>query len=191
MTQAPPPNDPWSQPPPGQYQGQYQQYPPYQQRYDQWGQVPQQYCMPRPRPTMVTLLGVLNYLGGVLMIFAAAGIAWAASVWSTLDLTEDQRASVQVQLPSYINDVGAFLAFAAVYALALAVVYFVLGWGLMSGKRWAPNFGLAIAIIGAAMGLVTYNGATTVITLPFNLIITFVIYWYLTETQAKEWFRHA
>jgi len=96
-------------------------------------------------------------------------------------------------LPWYlsIESLGTFMAILAMYMAVVALVYFVLGWGLMSGKRWAPNLGLAFAVIGIVLAPVMYTGPTALVSLAFNVVITGAIYWYLTATPAKEWFRHA
>lgn len=130
-------------------------------------------------PASVHVVAFLFYLGGTVMLLAAAGVAaLAAGVAGTPDQLPTQAAD-------YVT-AGGFIA-AGILAI-LALLYFVFGRKLQRGRQWARVIVLILstfAILGAVLQVVVTSepsaAAGGVVPLLFVVL--------LNTGAARAWFR--
>lgn len=107
------------------------------------------------RPTGVTILAILEFLGGISALFGGAGIF----VLGTL-------------LEPIIMIIGVIL-------LIMGIINFIIGWGLWTLKGWAWLLALIFGIINIILGIYpTINWISIII----NLII--VLYLWQPDVKA-------
>ena len=124
------------------------------------------------RPTGITILAVLDILGGILALLLGALLAAAggSGVLSSVGYGN---------LSGLVSIAGGFLV--VVGALAILV-----GWGMWSGKGWAWVAALILAALGVIGGLGSlvvgrFSGVV-------SLIIDVLILWYLFRPHVKAYF---
>jgi len=191
MTQEQQPNDPWApQPPPGQYQQPYQQQP-YQAQppqYDPWAQPPPgQYYAPRSRPTLVTILGILDYLAGIGFLILSLGVLALGAMWNQFIIEDDSGVVDQIKqdLPELIEYGSTIFITAGAILLVASIITFVVAWSLMKGKSWAPHLGLVVAVLWVILLVIGHLWTALVI----QVILTIGIYYMLTQKgEYKSWF---
>lgn len=140
------------------------------------------------RPTGVTILAVLSFIGAVFT--ALGGLA--------LMLGMGAAGAAMRQSGEAAGGLGALLlglgAIAGVLFLILAVVYGAIGYGLWTLRSWARIVTLVFMILGAALaalGLLASLVAFELVSLFFQLIIVGIyawIIWYLFQPHVKEAF---
>jgi hypothetical protein len=137
----------------------------------------------KKRPTGVTVIAILEVLGGI------SGLAAANSVMSIFATMNGVIDGVTGRVASGFGILGGF--FAVVGGLIGAILYlvgvadFFIAYGLLKGSGWAWILCLVFAIVGIALGIVL---------LPFgivSIIADAVIAYYLTRTHVKEFFGKA
>lgn len=125
------------------------------------------------RPTGVSALAILMFLGGAVDIATAALLLFLGAVTiPTLAL-----------LPS-IQLVGTLLLVLAIFPLIFAMFSFVLGFGLWMGRSWAWTWTLISSIIGlivSVAGLIVGFGVVGVVVYAFFIF-------YLTRRRVKSYF---
>jgi hypothetical protein len=138
------------------------------------------------RPTGVTILGVLCYIGAAIcLIFGVLGFAGGAIITSIMQ-------SAGSRLPAGIaGAIGGIIG--GVFVL-LAVLYGLTGYGLMALKNWGRIILivlLALGILGGIFGLLaTLHGFVmagfiwTIVKLAINVWIL----WYLFRPHVKQAF---
>ncbi|MFO7791793.1 MAG: hypothetical protein R6W73_02280 [Candidatus Saliniplasma sp.] len=110
---------------------------------------------PKERPTGITILAVLYIIGGLLM----------------LSVPVMMTAIIPMDVP-LIADIGIICW--AVFGI-IALLYFVVAFGLWKGQGWAR----IVAIILAILGLLNF---------PIGTIISIVILIYLFKDEVKAYF---
>lgn len=131
----------------------------------------------RVRPTGVTVLAVLEILGGILSLVGAAGMFALGAI------AED--------LPGMGALGGFFGLFGALIGgvlVVFALIAFALAYGFWTGKGWAWILGIVFSILGLVLGLVSIIGNPSAV---INVIINGVILYYLTRSHVKAWFGRA
>jgi uncharacterized membrane protein (DUF2068 family) len=137
----------------------------------------------RQRPTGVTILAVLYFLGTACLILAGMLLAVGLSFAGT---SADQAGATAFLAGMGI--VGAVLMF------IIAGVYGLLGWGLWSLKSWARLVVLIFAFIGLGFGVLSlmgsmmtmHMGAVVIGLLP--IAIHGLVAWYLMQPHVKAAF---
>jgi len=127
------------------------------------------------RPTGVTIMAVLEALGGFVMlilggVFGLAGMAVSFSGF----------------LPAPETGTGLVAMLAGGGMVLAGIVMLVLAWGVWAGKRWAWIIAIVFVVIGIISGigqLITgaYQGIV-------SLIIQIVIAYYLFRPNVKAYF---
>ena len=128
----------------------------------------------RERPTGVTLLGVLQGFLGILLLLGF--IALSIVSFGLPELFPHMRLLFPVRL---------FVV--AVILLVLALVEFMLAYGLWSGMSWAWVASLAFALLGivfAIFSLFLRPGIGEIISLLVNLLIVY----YLMQPRIHSYF---
>ena len=112
------------------------------------------------RPLGVTILAVLEFIAGILGLIGGIGL---------------------VALGASIPFLGAFGIFFGIIVIILALIDFIIGWGLWSLKSWAWMLALVFNIINAILNLIAFD--------IIALIINIIIILYLQQGDIKSRFR--
>ena len=76
-----------------------------------------------------------------------------------------------------------FLTVIGLVLLILAVVGFIMTWGLWSGKSWARIITMILAVIGIVTGIFNLPGSL------ISILINIGILYYLTRPQIKAYYQ--
>jgi uncharacterized membrane protein (DUF2068 family) len=76
-----------------------------------------------------------------------------------------------------------FLMGIGLVLLILAVLGFIMTWGLWSGKSWARTLTMILAIIGIVTGIFSLPGNLV------SILIDIVILYYLTRPQIQAYYQ--
>jgi hypothetical protein len=136
----------------------------------------------KSRPTGVTVMGVLQILGGLgslgLGFFLAATYAFLGSLMAS--------GSEGV---AFSAGFGGFLVVAGVIIggilMLIGIANLVIAYGLFKGKGWAWMLCLIFAVISAVFGILMFP--VGIVTILFNALIIY----YLTRRNVKEYFGRA
>lgn len=124
----------------------------------------------RVRPTGVTILAILQMLGGVLVFLlgiAAVSVAGMTSTLSTYGYG---------YLSGVIGVVGGVI-------MVIGLIGIVFGYGLWKGMNWAWWATLIFSILGVLGSLVALPGGIV------GLLIEAAIIYYLTRPGVRQYFR--
>jgi hypothetical protein len=154
---------------------------------------------PKSRPLGVTIIAILNIIGGVLMLIFGIGVVILGAIVPTLPPSAFNQSQVQgnltagqspiptgappMALQSLLGGLG--IAFGAVL-VALAIVSFIVAYGLLKGRGWAWTVTLILSIISIVWNAITI--ATGNIGGIISIIISAVIIYYLYRPHVKAYF---
>ncbi len=113
---------------------------------------------PRTRPTGITILAALYIIDG--LFFLAMPLMMTALLAS-------------MGMPGNVALAAGAVCW-AVFGI-LALIYFLIAYGLLKGLRWARIAAIIFAIIG-------------LLGIPIGTIISIIILWYLFKPEVKAWF---
>lgn len=134
----------------------------------------------KKRPTGVTVVAILEVLGGI------SGLAAGNIIMSIFATMSGAGGGVTGRVASGFGILGGF--FATVGGLIGGILYlagiadFFIAYGLLKGSSWAWTLCLVFAIIGIALGIIL---------LPIGIISIIadaVIAYYLTRPHVKQFF---
>ena len=77
----------------------------------------------------------------------------------------------------------AFLTGIGIVLLLLAVVGFIMMWGLWSGKSWARIITMILAVISVISGIFSLPGSLV------SILVNVIIFYYLTRPGIKVYFQ--
>jgi hypothetical protein len=106
---------------------------------------------PKSRPTGVTIIAILNIIGGIIMLFSAIAL-----------------------IP-----IGGIL-------VAIAIVSFVVAYGLLKGRGWAWTLTVVLSIISIVLNVIAIAAGN--IASIINIIISGIILYYLYRPHVKAYF---
>ncbi len=112
------------------------------------------------RPLGVTILAVLEFIAAILGFIGGIGL---------------------VALGAVIPFLGAFAAIFGIVVILLALIDFIIGYGLWTLKSWAWMLALVFNIINAILNLIFFD--------IISLIINIIIILYLQQGDIKSRFR--
>ncbi len=116
---------------------------------------------PRERPTGITILAALYIIEGLLILAAPLMLtAMLAPLMGT----------------SGSSGAGALMTICWVVFGLIALIYFLIAYGLLKGQGWARIVAIIFAIIG-------------LLDIPIGTIISIIILWYLFKPEVKAWFQ--
>ena len=121
----------------------------------------------------VTILAVLEALGGLVWLLAGAGMMMVGALMPLFG----------VGLPMFF---GAIAGLMSVVFVIFGIIGFVLAYGLFSGKGWAWLWSLVFAVIGVILALFEAMSSLASGVLP--IIIYLVIIYYITRHHVKIFF---
>jgi hypothetical protein len=135
---------------------------------------------PKPkRPTGVTVLAILDILGGIVGLAAGAlfiGIAALAS------------SNLAAQYPALggISGIASILYALGALALVLGLVSIVVAVGFLGGKGWAWTLGIVVSVISIIISIVeTVIGFSSNI---IGIVFSIIIIYYLMRPHVKAYF---
>jgi hypothetical protein len=137
------------------------------------------------RPLGVTVIAILNIIGGIVMLFAGVGLAAAGSLLPTLSNVNPNMAG-QMALTALAGGVGVIVGG---ILIVLGIVSFVVAWGLLRGRGWAWTVTVILSIISVVMGIVSLAGGN--VGSIVNVVISGVILYYLYRPHVKAYFGKA
>ena len=148
----------------------------------------------RARPIGVTIIAILAIIDGIVLltggILAVTIVPLISSglngALSNITVTNQQGQQVNVHSTSMNGIVATVAIVAGSIAIVLGIVWFVLAWGLLTGKGWAWIITLILAIISVIFSIVgiASGGAPSII----SLIINGVILYYMYRPNVKSYF---
>lgn len=135
---------------------------------------------PKPkRPTGVTVLAVLDILGGI------AGIGVGALLIGVAALASSSLANQYPSLGS-ISGISSILYALGALSLILGILAIVLAIGFLGGKGWAWTLGIVVGVISIIVSIAeTAIGFSTNI---IGIIFQIIIIYYLTRPHVKAYF---
>jgi hypothetical protein len=152
------------------------------------------------RPLGVTIIAILQIIGGVIMLIFGIGLIILGAVVPTLPPSVFNQTDIQgnltaAQIPIPPSDSpmavqtflgGLGIAFGVVL-VAIAIVSFVVAYGLLKGKGWAWTVAIILSIIS-----IVWNAITLVTAANFggiiSIIISGIILYYLFRPHVKAYF---
>ena len=155
---------------------------------------------PKSRPTGVTIIAILNIIGGIIMLIGAIALITIGAILPTLPPTVFNQTQLQgnvtagqAPMPSpgippmvpqsLLGGIG--IAFGGVL-LAIAIASFVVAYGLLKGRGWAWTITVILSIISIvsnAISIATGNIASII-----SIIISGIILYYLYRPHVKAYF---
>jgi hypothetical protein len=128
---------------------------------------------PRQRPTGITVLALLQFIGGALSILL--GIAFIA--------IGPYMSELEMGLPPLISLLVGFLGIGLLLA---GLIGLVVGWGLWTGKGWAWWLTVILEALGLLSGLagIAMGDPSSLI----GLLIAALILWYMFKPHVKDFF---
>jgi hypothetical protein len=156
---------------------------------------------PKSRPLGVTIIAILNIIGGIIMLVFGIGLITLGALLPTLppsvfnqsqiegNFTAGQVPPIPAGVPpmglqSLLGGVG--IAFGAVL-VALAIVSFIVAYGLLKGKGWAWTVTLILSIISIVWNAITIATAANFGGI-ISIIISAIIIYYLYRPHVKAFF---
>jgi hypothetical protein len=140
------------------------------------------------RPTGVTVIAVLDFIGAAFCVLAGLGMMLGGGYFATM-LSQGRGANAGM--------LAAIGAAAGVIFLVLGAIGILLGWGLLKLKDWARIITIVLAGLGALGGLFALFGvlghfaAIAMFFVLCRLAINGLIIWYLLQPQVSAAFQGA
>lgn len=144
----------------------------------------------RKRPTGVTIIGILNIIGGILgliMGFVLIALGPTLSQISENDTSDTMNTNIEL---SKIDD---YLHIFGIISIPIGIASLIVGIGLLKGKGWAWSGAVILSIISIVFNLVyaallggveaSSIGGTIV-----GIIINGIILAYLFKSNVKSYF---
>jgi hypothetical protein len=130
---------------------------------------------PTQRPTGITVLAVLAFIGGAFAVFGGLALMAAGAFLGAMGAGEGGGL------------IAALGAVAGVFFLIYAALLFAVGFGLLKRKRWAWYVALVAAGLQILLGLGSLL-AFDIIGALLNLGIGGFVAWYLLSPPIQAWF---
>jgi uncharacterized membrane protein (DUF2068 family) len=143
------------------------------------------------RPTGVTVIAVLCFIGGAFALLGGVGMMAGGGIVASM---MSQQGAAAGPMAGIIASVGAAVG---VFLLIIAVVDIVVGVGLLKLKEWARMVTIILTGIGAALGVLGLLGGFVhfvLVATIFRLCILAVEVWiimYLLKPDVKAAFQGA
>ena len=140
------------------------------------------------RPVGVTILAILDFLGGLFCLLGGIGMIAGGGFMATILSQQGQGGAGGA---GFLAGLGAV---AGVVFFVLAAIDFLLGWGMWKLKNWARMITVVFAAIGAVLqliglvGLLAHFNVFAFVWTLFVLAIEVLIVWYLLKADVKAAF---
>jgi len=129
-----------------------------------------------PRPTGVTILGILYILGGIGFMIGSAGFAVLGNYLAQ-------------ELPAvgYADFASALSGFLVVLFVILGIIWFVIAGGLLAGKTWGRNLVIGLVILDLMIEAVTiFVGNLFALA---GIIFDLIVLYYMWRPHVVEYFK--
>lgn len=139
--------------------------------------------MQKPRPTGVTIIAILNIIGGIIMLIAGIAVVAVGSLLPGIFEEGMMEAGAIGMLAG-----GAAVAMGAVI-IALGIFSFVVAYGMLKGMSWAWTLTVVLSVISIALNAVSlasgnFGGIV-------NIVISAIVLYYLYRPHVKAYFGKA
>lgn len=143
------------------------------------------------RPTGVTILAVLEFIGGVLGLLGACGLLGLGALGGAAGIAGSGGDGSQAAAAGVLGVLGIGLG---VVTLVLAIVGIIIGVGLWTLKRWAWNAARILAIINIVFAIIsviaTASGGNQSLGAAIGsnivgILINGFIVWYLNKPEIR------
>ena len=145
------------------------------------------------RPGGVTVLTILEGIASVFMLLGGAALLvlsafLASGGWDLIPEEELAEAFKEIPWASFtsipiLSLTTAFLTGIGVVLLLLAVVGFIMTWGLWSGKSWARTITMILQVISIVTGIFSLPGSL------ISILINVGLLYYLTRPHIKAYYQ--
>jgi uncharacterized membrane protein len=142
------------------------------------------------RPTGVTIIAILNIIGGIIMLFVGLGMLALGALIPMLPPSTFQQPQNMIPgadvsaIPT--NLLGGGAAAVGGVMIALGIVSFVVAYGLLKGRSWAWTLTIVLSIVSIvlnALSLAAGNFAAII-----SIIISGIILYYMYRPHVKAYF---
>jgi len=123
------------------------------------------------RPSGITVLAALEILAGIAYLLSSIALLVAGAI---IPMTE---------LPAFLGAMAGAFGFCL---LILALVSFLLAYGLFTGKGWAWFWSLVFGVIGVLVALVEATASLSSAITP--IVLHLIVIYYLTRSYVKAFF---
>jgi hypothetical protein len=132
------------------------------------------------RPTGVTIIAILNIIGGIIMLIGGIAAAAVGAVLPSLPISESDLSGVP---PMFL---GAGAIAIGVILIIIGILSFVVAYGLLKGMGWAWTLTLVLSIISIVLNAISiasgnFGGI-------ISIIISAIIVYYLYRPHVKAFF---
>jgi hypothetical protein len=148
----------------------------------------------KSRPGGVTLIAILEGIVSLFMLFAGIAvmgisILLAAGGWDLIPEAELAEALEQMPWASTFTSIPlitlttTILIGIGLSLVILAVLGFIMTWGLWSGKSWARIITMILAVISIVTSILSLPGSLV------SILINIVILYYLTRPHIQAYYQ--
>ena len=132
-----------------------------------------------PRPTGVTVLAVLDILGGIVGLGFGALLLLVAALSSSSLATQYPALSTISGISTYLYALGALSLILGILAIVIAI-------GFLGGRGWAWTLGIVTGIISIVISIAeaVLGFSSNIVGIIFQIIIIY----YLTRPHVKAYF---
>ena len=134
------------------------------------------------RPTGVTVMGVLQILGGLGSLGLGFILAATYAFLGSLMASGSEGVAFSAGFGGFIVVAGAIIGG---ILMLIGIANLVIAYGLFKGKSWAWMLCLIFAVISAVLGILAFPVGIVIIL--FNAVLIY----YLTRRNVKEYFGKA
>ena len=145
---------------------------------------------PKSRPIGVTIIAILNIIGGIIMLLIGLALAAAGAILPFVPQSEFQQQNLTAgdidlsQVPPSLVG-GGILAIGGIL-IAIGIISFVVAYGLLKGRRWAWTLTVILSIISIVLASISIAAGS--IPSIISIIISGVILYYLYRPHVKAYF---
>jgi hypothetical protein len=126
----------------------------------------------RQRPSGITILAVLQGLGGLGALLLGVLMVIVAGLLGTIELP--------AEVPAYFT--GVIAAVIGLVLIFIGIISFVVAYGFWNGLGWAWTLGIVVNVIGAIVDLASLPSGTV------GLLLNALVLYYLTRPHVKRYF---
>lgn len=138
--------------------------------------------MANQRPTGVTILAVLQFIGGLLSLILGLG----SLLFGGLMVASDVAATTGTEI-----DMGPILLFAGIVAIVSGVIGLIAGYGLFALKGWGWTLAIVFAVLNIIRSLLGMFQGGSVPGAIVGIVISGLIIYYLFRPNVKRAFGKA
>ena len=142
------------------------------------------------RPLGVTVIAILNVIGGIMMLLAGIAAVTAGALLPMVpqETLEEGIPGTGMEVLSGVSTsmLGGGAIVIGAIMIGLAIFSFIVAWGLLKGRGWAWTATVVLSVISLVFGVisvVTGNWFSLI-----NVIISGIIIYYMYRPHVKAYF---